>query len=309
MNIKYILLLVLVFPMLSSCHEEDKLTPASTEMDLRFEFPEGDNPWDQDILEIVDKFSTYLIYKNLTKEDFNHTWQSVMGSYGGEPLNDEQAAFYTSFIKNHVFEFLKPELVKRVLPTYIYLAYNMSSTSIFGVSPLELKFDGMDFWGICLEAEKLGPLGNPVLRPATAWEFQVRRGIILKNVIEKIVTKGNIVVPFWFTDDFDYVTALDNSNSSLDNHYLKRGFPGQLSGTFSYETFGTLSRIYNTSPQRNLIDYIHLAIRYTRDEVVMNYPPDNFPKIIKYYDLTVEYLKENYDWDVTRIAELPVIDE
>ena len=86
MNIKYILLLVLVFPMLSSCHEEDKLTPASTEMDLRFEFPEGDNPWDQDILEIVDKFSTYLIYKNLTKEDFNHTWQSVMGSYGGEPL-------------------------------------------------------------------------------------------------------------------------------------------------------------------------------------------------------------------------------
>ena len=112
----------------------------------------------------------------------------------------------------------------------------------------------------------------------------------MKNVIEKIVTKGNIVVPSWFTDDFDYMTALDNSNSSLDNHYLKRGFPGQLSGTFSYETFGTLSRIYNTSPQRNLIDYIHLAIRYTRDEVVTNYPPDYFPNIIKYYDLTVEFL-------------------
>ncbi|MFR7876399.1 MAG: hypothetical protein ACLU4J_08395 [Butyricimonas paravirosa] len=54
--------------LLSSCHEDETLTPRPLEMELRYEFPEGNNAWDQDLVEIADKFKTYLIYKNLQKK-------------------------------------------------------------------------------------------------------------------------------------------------------------------------------------------------------------------------------------------------
>ena len=40
--------------LLSSCHEDETLTPRPLEMELRYEFPEGNNAWDQDLVEIAD---------------------------------------------------------------------------------------------------------------------------------------------------------------------------------------------------------------------------------------------------------------
>lgn len=53
----------LAFFLLSSCHEDEILTPRPLEMELRYEFPEGNNAWDQDLVEIADKFKTYLYIK------------------------------------------------------------------------------------------------------------------------------------------------------------------------------------------------------------------------------------------------------
>ena len=68
-----------------------------------------------------------------------------------------------------------------------------------------------------------------------------------------------------------------------------------------------LKSISNTSMQRNFIDYMYLAIRYERDVILNLYPEDKYPKIIKYYDFVVNYLKKNYEWDITKIAVLPVL--
>lgn len=90
------------------------------------------------------------------------------------------------------------------------------------------------------------------------------------------------------------------------DYYKKRGFPGQLGGR--YDSFGKLLYIKDTSPQKNFIDYMHLAIRYTRDSVAILYPPGEYPKIIQYYDFTVDYLKKDYNWDIAKAAEMPVIE-
>ena len=66
---------VLVFCLaFTSCHKEDALTPTEGGIELRFEVPQGNNSWDEDIAEIYNEYNVYLIYDKLTDADFNRTW-------------------------------------------------------------------------------------------------------------------------------------------------------------------------------------------------------------------------------------------
>lgn len=177
----------------------------------------------------------------------------------------------------------------------------------WGASPNQAKYDGMDFWAFCLEGDVPGMFYPQIFRPKTPWDFKVRRGVILRELTRKIVEKGNIAVPGEFENDFDYVTQVESTvgTENNENYYKKRGFPGQMSGTNGYVTIGALRNIASTSPKENLINYMHLAIRYDRDSVLVMYPQEKYPKIIRYYDFTVNYLKNNYKWDVAQAAILP----
>ena len=314
MKLNYVLLFALL-SVVCACHEEGTLEPLSTEMSLRFEFPEGETTWDKDIADIAEKYKTYLIYKNLTTDDFNQSWKGggdFAGMTMGSPLNDEQAVFCTNFMKDHVFAFLNPKVMDRVLPVYIYMAYNVYSEVSFGsftfCAPIEEK-SGMDFWCYCLESdpETIIPPYEPIVRPRTSMDFKLRRGKILKSIIEKIIAKGNIEIPAVFTADFDYVTEVKYmlGTENDKNYYKKRGFADQFSG---YNSSGSLWSVSRTTPQKNFLNYIILAARYSRDSVAILNPPSEFPKIIQYYDYTVEYLKTNYNWDITKIAEMPIIE-
>lgn len=179
--------------------------------------------------------------------------------------------------------------------------------SPLGASPSTTKYDGMDFWAFCLEGDVPGLLYTRIVRPQTPEEYMERRGIILKEILQRIVAKGNIAIPSEFENDFDYETQivyLAGSESDI-NYYKTRGFPGQM-GPKNF-TIAPLKSISNTSMQRNFIDYMYLAIRYERDVILNLYPEDKYPKIIKYYDFVVNYLKKNYEWDITKIAVLPVL--
>ena len=66
MNWKNILILALFVTVLFGCYDEDKIVPLEPgEGMVRYEFPQGENAWDQDIVEISEQFGVYLIYKDL----------------------------------------------------------------------------------------------------------------------------------------------------------------------------------------------------------------------------------------------------
>ena len=60
----WILLFCLTF---SSCYDEDIIDPTPDPLALAggVEFPQGDNPWDNDAMEIYKNFGVKLIYKNI----------------------------------------------------------------------------------------------------------------------------------------------------------------------------------------------------------------------------------------------------
>lgn len=58
-------------------NDEDPIQPTGNYSVLRFEFPQGNNPFDEEIKEIHDKYDVYLLYKDITDTDLNRQWQSL----------------------------------------------------------------------------------------------------------------------------------------------------------------------------------------------------------------------------------------
>lgn len=176
----------------------------------------------------------------------------------------------------------------------------------------ERKFDGMDFWAICLEGRSPGALpeyegmmGKPyeqIFRPSTTEEFWNTRVLILLQIVKKMVEKGNIVPPEGFAEMFDFKTAVAAGNANIEdpNYPYARGFPAQWYDDNSPSVY-PITSLSETSPIHNFRQYLHNAMIFTREQMLEKYA--KFPNIIENYDYIVNYMKTQYGWDVATIAE------
>ncbi len=318
MKYKYTFSLIFLLATLVACNDEDKLYPRSEDASSisRFEFPQGSNSWDSDLEEIANTFGTIPIYTAFDTLDLNQAWSGTFTiKYYGEPLSDEYAIFYTNFFKNHVFGFLKPELCKGVLPNYIYMVddFRQVFAGAIGYAPKPCLWDGLDYWAFSFRAKEENiaykDYGNgliikyfqPYDLPQTPWEYKTRRTVILQNILVKIVSKDKVAIPAEFQSggDLDYSKKY-STVASAENYYMKLGYPGNMITTaynFSNPS-GTLTA------KSVFTNYLQLGLRYTRDSVLIKYPQDKYPLIIKYYDITMKYMKDKYNWDIAQMAVL-----
>ena len=295
-QICYVILMAILFV---ACYEEDEIVPSVDDEELRFEFPQGDNSWDRDIVEISEKFGVHLIYKNFKHSDFNRSWTGVVGTeYFGEDLSDEQAELSTMFMKNHVFAHLTPELVAKVLPDYWYLVYDYHNSwelmpgMGFKVSHSFLP-EGLDFWGTCLFYGDPCPIsGDKIETPGTAEEFRQFRCEVLLYVFTQSFNVGNITLPLGWEERFDYKTPLLYSDADRDdeNYYIARGFP-----------------VYTGSPtpvNEQFVDYLEICMFYTKQEFEEIWSPIKYPLINEMRQVVIEHIKNNYGVDLDAISAL-----
>lgn len=296
--------------LLSACYHEDEVIPSDKEMALRFEFPQGNNSWDEDLVAIYEKFGVCLIYKGFEEVDFNRSWTG--GGFGGvtsyraESLNDEQALFYTNFFKNHVFAYLYPELTQKVFLTYYYMVYDLHAAWITPTMVVKSDVtyaDGLDFWASCLEGEVNPLFGTQTKRPTTAVDYLKCRGIILKRIFEKALDVRNIVMPESFNAGIDYYTKLETGPGyeEDDNYYVKRGFPGIIDLNFNgFSPFYT-----SITPQANFLQYICLGIRYSQEELEKIWSSSMYPLLYEKRQFVINYMKETYNIDLEEINRGP----
>lgn len=319
MKYNYIFSLIFLLATLVACDDEKTLFPRSEDASSisRFEFPQGSNSWDSDLEEIANTFGTIPIYTAFDTLDLNQAWAGAFTiKYYGEPLSDEYAIFYTDFFKNQVFSFLKPELCKGVLPNYIYLVDDLRQVvaGAIGYAPLLCFWGGLDYWAFSFRAKEENlayyDYGSIIIRPykpydlpKTPWEYKMRRTVILQNILAKMVEKGKIVIPADFQTGgaFDYSKKFSISVNA-ENYYMKLGYLGSMLAA-AYD-FTPLQTNVTMDAKTNFASYLKLGMRYTRDSVLIKYPEDKYPLIIRYYDFTVKYMKDKYDWDITRMAVL-----
>ena len=294
-----------------ACYEEKEIIPREQEMALRFEFPQGNNSWDEDLAAIYEEFGVCFIYKDLDSTDLERSWTGgdLASKYRGENLNDEQVEFYTNSFKSHVFAYLNPEVTQKALPPYWYMMYDFHAEFTFGTIVLrtDVAFaqDGLDFWVTCMEGEYNAMFGTQIVRPSTPKEWLDWRGRILSEIFAEACDKGTIVIPEEFHVGFDYrteVTYLDGYEQD-ENYYKRRGFPGRL-GTTLFE-FYPLSTIEATNREDNFWQYINLGMCYSKEEYEAMYPPSEYPLMHEKRQYVIDYMKDAYNVDLEAIHDGP----
>lgn len=328
-NIVQVVFLFCLLLGVSAC-EEDELYPREHKADFIKQFPEGDNPWDLDLKEIANQFGVKCIYDNLSSEDITRVWASTSsGKMSGEGLPKDSIRLkklYTRFFKEQIFPYLNPVYAGKVLPNYIYFTYRylqekIATNTITGEQVIfyahqEMNYNGLGFWVFCWSTGEFdGFLGmkQNIQMFTKAIDVEKKREIVLKNIFRKMVEEGIIAIPSEFEagHEFDYKTKIISTDvvpSHVDypNYYKRRGFPEQLRNYINYASPTNLYNITSTSPLENFCDYLWLAFRYTAEEIEQNYK--DFPLVVKYYYFTVNYVKDNYGMDISRIAE-PVTED
>lgn len=344
----WILLFCLTF---SSCYDEDIIDPTPDPLALAggIEFPQGDNPWDNDALEIYKNFGVKLIYKNITEKDLNKSWTN--GGLGGSSskifencLNDEMGAFYITFMKDHVFPYLNREVTDRVFPMYWYLVYNYSIFSSMVPGVLEyyvglLEHDESQtdcwitcFWGDVAHCSTIMYGTMIPSDPLDAWKtpiagnkdsYTIRRFKVIDEIIRTAITRGNIIIPEdEFDAGFDHSTPLviDElvESKANPNYYLKRGYPGNINSySAAYSKPGSENP---PTAKETFIGYLQIAMRFTKEERETMWPSATYPFLSSKLDFVIDHLKKYNidleaiaqgpeDWDIKPYPELPETDE
>lgn len=337
----WVLLACLTF---TSCYEDDSITPDEFGGSGRFEFPQGDNSWDEEIAEIYNTYGIRLIYKDIKDEDFDRNWTGGSGGGGGvgfmsyhlsETTNPDMIRFYVTFIKEHILQFTSPQIRDRVFPMYWYLAYNfylLHDYSAFGGPKMYTAqtnhgdINLMDFWITCFWGQNANAGADPLqtwMSPVSGNKatYDTHRFTILRIIMTTAIERGNIVVSDEFSTGLDFTTQLVTGETAANqqdpNYYLKRGFPGSVTILDGVLAFQKTTAPRPISPNNLFSGYLQIMMAFNAAQREEMFPAATYPLLKQKFDYVGNYMKQRYDidleaiangpanWDITPYPELP----
>ena len=313
---------------MSSCvKDEDPIVPSGNYSVLRFDFPQGNNPYDNDIVDIHDVYGTYIIYKDITPQDLNRQWQGLGTGKLKEcdPVPEEDVEFYVDFFKNHVLSYMTPEAVRAALPVKIYFVQNLrdadssddssdnsGSSSGTGTgplvdnSPVTVKTDGFDYWALSFTHEGVANRDEEAMRFARCkFIYVILKSCYINGTIEEDLTLRNKIT--WTNADGTY-RAFDKDRRSADYPY-KRGIPDRIVET----TFQEMFPLYITEWMKDFtaysvkndwfLNYCRMAMYCGRDYIETKYA--NYPLVLELYNDIVELMLTKYGIDLEGVYAGP----
>lgn len=113
-------LLVLGTLFLSSCNDEDDLV-ISEKNEKRFDLPQGDHDFDDQIVEWYDKYGTAVLYK-FSNPDLNYQFTSNASYDVKAGAEEEGIQAAVQFLKEDFFDLYTDEVKKNLFPSKILMA-------------------------------------------------------------------------------------------------------------------------------------------------------------------------------------------
>ena len=321
-----------------SCYNEDKLTPSGQFIPSGLPFPQGDNPWDKDIVELHNTYGVYVFYKDVTEALLNRDWTSVGTGdiYTGGDLNDNKVQFYVDFIKNDVFKYVNKDLVTKTLPVRLYLLDNFrtrprievdddddtgtggtdtdtgtggtdTDTGTGGTSgtgttdPGFIPFyaEGFDYWALSFTDDEIQNLTHEARRlRSVPFIYQM----LLKAVLNEIITNPSEIL-----EGVDTKSSFRNSDPEDPNHCFNRGFPESLSPDFKTANKPWHPSVYfhptaEYYPHGDFLNLIRNNMWYSEAEIEAKYPQAKYPLLRKRLDIVYRHLLDNYGIDLKAIG-------
>lgn len=220
-----------------SCEKEDPITSRFEFKLGNFEFPQGEDEWDDKIVDLYDQYKVRIIYKGITQEDLLRTWigSSSSSEVNLDELASEDVMDAVNFLADNFFPYMSREIADKMFPPYIYLGTFYSAYDwMYGMavgSPYSV--DGMDNWVISIEYNLMPLYGTPDTKTNT---FDMAK--MIETIYDNARDRGILSIPEDFSSGVDYQTDFldlgDGKNITAEmkanpNYYLNRGFIDDLS--------------------------------------------------------------------------------
>lgn len=317
-------LFALLLLLSTSCSDEDTIIPTEMESVSRFVFPEGTSECDRIFNDIYEEYGIQILYKNWTEKDWTKSWTNPTGGStyvlaGRHFVKGEvdSVLVVAEFMRDNIFAHVGPELFQAHKP-YIYLVSSFSEAQdfgaiILGAYKLYNTTTGLDFEVYSPHAVAT----NPSFQYNAAFtqlfdenneipKHKARVRLIYHKTFIPALDKKKLVAPKDITSNMDFNTELELEDATKSNYYAKRGFVKIVNSTFETENNPKKDpKAYDVDNIKgeNAVfrAYLRLAMYKTKEEVTAQY--GEFPLVMEKYNLTVSYMKEQYDVDLQAMAE------
>lgn len=323
-----IILAIIGLALLSySCYNEDRLIPSGQFIPSGLPFPQGDNPWDEEIVKLHDTYGVYVFYKDVTEALLNREWTSVGTGdiYTGGDLSDDKVQFYVDFIKNDVFKYVNKELVTKTLPVRLYLLDNFRTrprienndegdtgtgdtgtggTGTGGTGTTDPNFvpfyaDGFDYWALSFTDDEIQNITHEARR--------LRSVPFIYHMLKKAVMSEIITDIDDIREGVNTTKGFRNGDLTNPNHCFNRGFPEDLSESFNKSNKPWSPSVYfhktaENYPHGDFLNLIRTNMWYSLQELEVKYPQEKYPLIRKRLDIVHKHLLDNYGIDLRAIG-------
>lgn len=311
-KITYCAAIIILLCIMSACsYSEDELTPSGDA--LTYKLPQGNNDYDQTIVDYYNKYGTYILYKYSDKEAYwtPSGWQNgiigVMTSGKGgfsvlstDPTNIKQQL---SLIKELWFDSYSDAFLKAYLPAKILLCSEVDSVfADYSMSPASYRGVKVGAWynyyNICV-----GYGDGTTSSQLTVADKRKLKDKWNRIFVKNIVDRGVVTMPDEFISSTNYtgVTSL-TSNSKL-------------------WALGTLGPGYSSTPARDWGYFMLMMICHS--ETFLNTVPSSISDsntteaswqgiltptkdtngiIKKRYNMVRNYYIQNYNIDLQQIG-------
>lgn len=321
MKIRYLIALIAITLSASSCYNEAPIVPSeggSAASD--HEFPQGDSPADQRLVEVYEKYGVKAIYKDFTEEDWQRSWTGSGGSssnmdwdYVPEDKIDEVAD-----VMEIVFDFLPSEYLPQMFYPYFYVIDNLHITSFVG-TPHESTAYYFTPPGLVSMDSKTFSIHTQFGRDNYSQRIYGVAEIIW-NMIQPLVRAGTITFPDGYRELADYsLGALPSFNASpagstnYSNFWARRGFfpfPNSANGhLYGSRSWATQTSSYSHSIEQEFLQiFQYLILEPNLEE---KFQPgqiyDNCPTLVTRMNMFLNHMKDSYGMDLralnTRLFE------
>jgi hypothetical protein len=318
---KRITILLLLVWAATACYKEEALTRTETPENVYSEYtlPQGNHPYDADIMEFFRQYNTLILYKY---EPHDIYWNEAM-SIGifrwnpDDPTNYAQGYYYTpaqeeyigdqlEFIKNKFFRhFSRPELLKSLLPKKIFLAdtFGYQGLAWAGNTPTGPGTFTTMYMYYTVSDYMLFSMGGPRLATMTAAEKNKYKSDSFTNFFTKLVNLGKLVPTPAFSATTDYSNAWPPT-ASRGAMGVMPNQNGSLNPTSDWNTYVSviLSTPYDvliaqpTIPESGIPSAAAPYTGYLHPDIDVN------GKIREKYDLMLAYFNDTFGIDLQGIG-------
>ena len=274
-----------------ACSEDKKIGEVET-LTLDYELPQGKSPADDRIVEIYEKYGSYILYE-YTDKDFYYDSDINFGRTYVYQLLDPQCVENMVDLLDEIWFDLYPEKFhQQTLPYHVFLASDLFYEDLFGEIVREPICTGAFSAVVSVSTEMLQELTSEM-------KLELKNSLQIK--LWKFWQSYNYIeLPDEFYEVSNYV-GVANTDESSPNYARARGFVDGYNQTTLWYTSIDDWNAGTVSQKSDLYTFIECMLTRSSEEWEDDLA---WPLVKKKYDILRNWIQKQYGFDIQVVGNL-----